>query len=167
MPAWAWVLIGCIPVALIGVIAIVAAILFPVFAQAREKARETSCMSNEKQLSLGLLQYVQDNDDQFPTASEWMDKTAAYVGADRIYHCPSVWGQDPTKYGYAFNSALGDEGLSAIADPRTTPELYDSTDLSRNATDAVTSLPSPARHLHDNNIAFADGHAESVSSTGM
>ena len=50
----------------IAIIAILAAILFPVFAQAREKARTTSCLSNTKQLSLGLLMYVQDYDETWP-----------------------------------------------------------------------------------------------------
>src|SRR5579875_3385277 len=47
----------------IAIIAILAAILFPVFAQAREKARQISCMSNLKQIGLGFLQYNQDNDE--------------------------------------------------------------------------------------------------------
>jgi len=51
----------------IAIIAILAAILFPVFAKAREKARQASCVSNMKQLGLGLLQYVQDYDEQFPS----------------------------------------------------------------------------------------------------
>jgi prepilin-type N-terminal cleavage/methylation domain-containing protein/prepilin-type processing-associated H-X9-DG protein len=50
----------------IAIIAILAAILFPVFAQARESARTISCVSNEKQISLGILMYVQDNDERFP-----------------------------------------------------------------------------------------------------
>ncbi len=50
----------------IAIIAILAAILFPVFAQAREKARAASCLNNEKQLVLGLLQYLQDSDEAFP-----------------------------------------------------------------------------------------------------
>ena len=50
----------------IAIIAILAAILFPVFAQAREKARAISCMSNLKQTGLGTLMYVQDYDDNFP-----------------------------------------------------------------------------------------------------
>jgi prepilin-type N-terminal cleavage/methylation domain-containing protein/prepilin-type processing-associated H-X9-DG protein len=50
----------------IAIIAILAAILFPVFAQAREKARAISCVSNEKQVSLGVLMYVQDYDETFP-----------------------------------------------------------------------------------------------------
>lgn len=50
----------------IAIIAILAAILFPVFAQAREKARSASCLSNTKQLGLGLVMYVQDYDETFP-----------------------------------------------------------------------------------------------------
>ena len=50
----------------IAIIAILAAILFPVFAQAREKARQTSCLSNLKQLGLGFMMYASDNDGNFP-----------------------------------------------------------------------------------------------------
>ncbi len=50
----------------IAIIAILAAILFPVFARAREKARQSSCLSNVKQLTLGVLMYAQDNDEQLP-----------------------------------------------------------------------------------------------------
>ncbi|HUS80578.1 MAG TPA: prepilin-type N-terminal cleavage/methylation domain-containing protein, partial [Armatimonadota bacterium] len=50
----------------IAIIAILAAILFPVFAKAREKARQTSCLSNVKQLTLAMLQYCQDYDERFP-----------------------------------------------------------------------------------------------------
>ena len=56
----------------IAIIAILAAILFPVFAQAREKARQTSCLSNIKQTSLGMLMYVQDYDEELPKADYWL-----------------------------------------------------------------------------------------------
>jgi prepilin-type N-terminal cleavage/methylation domain-containing protein/prepilin-type processing-associated H-X9-DG protein len=60
----------------IAIIAILAAILFPVFAQAREKAREVTCTSNVKQLLLGTLQYLQDYDEAFPpTVTEREDTT--------------------------------------------------------------------------------------------
>jgi prepilin-type N-terminal cleavage/methylation domain-containing protein len=52
----------------IAIIAILAAILFPVFAKVREKARQTTCTSNEKQIGLGILQYVQDYDETYPLA---------------------------------------------------------------------------------------------------
>jgi prepilin-type N-terminal cleavage/methylation domain-containing protein len=50
----------------IAIIAILAAVLFPVFAKAREKARQIACLSNTKQLGLGFIQYSQDNDEQLP-----------------------------------------------------------------------------------------------------
>ena len=50
----------------IAIIAILAAILFPVFAQAREAARTSSCSSNEKQIALGMMMYVQDFDEKLP-----------------------------------------------------------------------------------------------------
>src|SRR5476651_29540 len=53
----------------IAIIAILAAILFPVFAKAREKARQTSCASNEKQLGLAFIQYCQDYDEMFPVGT--------------------------------------------------------------------------------------------------
>ncbi len=59
----------------IAIIAILAAILFPVFARAREKARQSSCQSNVKQLTLGLLQYMQDYDSRIPIGS-WVAPSA-------------------------------------------------------------------------------------------
>jgi len=53
----------------IAIIAILAAILFPVFAQAREKARQASCESNEKQIGLAITQYVQDYDETYMPAT--------------------------------------------------------------------------------------------------
>ncbi|MBC8134421.1 MAG: prepilin-type N-terminal cleavage/methylation domain-containing protein, partial [Fibrella sp.] len=80
----------------IAIIAILAAILFPVFAQAREKARQTSCLSNEKQLELALLQYAQDYDETFPTgvqkdwyAVTWPLLVQPYVKSLDVFRCPS------------------------------------------------------------------------------
>ncbi|HEY3418222.1 MAG TPA: prepilin-type N-terminal cleavage/methylation domain-containing protein, partial [Armatimonadota bacterium] len=52
----------------IAIIAILAAILFPVFAKAREKARQTSCMNNQKQIATGILMFAQDHDETMPDA---------------------------------------------------------------------------------------------------
>jgi prepilin-type N-terminal cleavage/methylation domain-containing protein len=54
----------------IAIIAILAAILFPVFSQAREKARQATCISSLKQIGMGLLQYLQDYDEKFPPHQE-------------------------------------------------------------------------------------------------
>ena len=64
----------------IAIIAILAAILFPVFARAREKARQTSCLSNLKQLALGMLMYVQDYDEKYPAQN-----IAHYPGGPGAY----------------------------------------------------------------------------------
>src|SRR5579885_3625769 len=89
----------------IAIIAILAAILFPVFAQAREKARQITCVSNVKQIGLGTMMYTQDFDEQFPFAygyqlGTWLDVIDPYIkvmgnktgqGAAGVvfYHCPS------------------------------------------------------------------------------
>ncbi len=81
----------------IAIIAILAAILFPVFAKAREKARQTTCLSNEKQLGLGFLQYIQDNEEKLPTGiiggadrfgTSWDGQIYPYVKSAAVYRCP-------------------------------------------------------------------------------
>ncbi|MBC8139293.1 MAG: prepilin-type N-terminal cleavage/methylation domain-containing protein [Fibrella sp.] len=71
----------------IAIIAIVAAILFPVFAQARGKARQASCLSNQKQVLLGLMQYVQDYDEQMMPA--WMTGNGAFYNSGQNI----IWNQ--------------------------------------------------------------------------
>ena len=78
----------------IAVIAILAAILFPVFAQAREKARAAACLSNERQIGLAFMQYTQDNNECYPLASQpgaptsWTDTMQPYIKNTRIFRCP-------------------------------------------------------------------------------
>src|SRR5687768_2606669 len=64
----------------IAIIAILAAILFPVFAQAREAARKTSCLSNMKQLGTALTMYTQDFDETYPQAYYYKNNTATTNG---------------------------------------------------------------------------------------
>jgi prepilin-type N-terminal cleavage/methylation domain-containing protein/prepilin-type processing-associated H-X9-DG protein len=87
----------------IAIIAILAAILFPVFATAREKARQSACSSNEKQLSMAYLQYLQDYDDQYPFAGwtgsqyyDWGKEIMPYVKTYGMFSCPSELGVSTT-----------------------------------------------------------------------
>jgi prepilin-type N-terminal cleavage/methylation domain-containing protein len=87
----------------IAIISIIAAILFPVFAQVREKARQTACSSNEKQLSLGVLMYAQDSDEVLPPTQNdanvlWPDLVNPYVKNDKIRVCPSDQGGVTNSY---------------------------------------------------------------------
>ena len=66
----------------IAIIAILAAILFPVFAQAREAARKTTCISNQRQLALATLQYIQDYDEMFPGSNEKSSQVPSSMGWD-------------------------------------------------------------------------------------
>jgi prepilin-type N-terminal cleavage/methylation domain-containing protein/prepilin-type processing-associated H-X9-DG protein len=84
----------------IAIIAILAAILFPVFARARENARRASCQSNEKQIGLGFAQYIQDYDGRYPKyefattpTTGWAEVLQPYLKSDQIFQCPS----EPTK----------------------------------------------------------------------
>ena len=74
----------------IAIIAILAAILFPVFAKARDKARQATCVSNVKQLSLGVMMYVSDYDGTYPPEYVWMQE-AAPGGGDAIDYTADNW----------------------------------------------------------------------------
>src|SRR5579859_5250723 len=85
----------------IAIIAILAAILFPVFSQAREKARATSCLSNCRQLGLAITMYADDHDEAYPCScmqgmgmgmqnmQSWLDTTQPYIKNWSIFRCPS------------------------------------------------------------------------------
>jgi prepilin-type N-terminal cleavage/methylation domain-containing protein/prepilin-type processing-associated H-X9-DG protein len=88
----------------IAIIAILAAILFPVFAQAREKARQTSCLSNTRQLATAIAMFAQDHEERLPKAffndvvdgqtglpwyTPWESAIYPYIKNDQIFACPS------------------------------------------------------------------------------
>jgi prepilin-type N-terminal cleavage/methylation domain-containing protein/prepilin-type processing-associated H-X9-DG protein len=89
----------------IAVIAILAGILFPVFAQAREKARQATCISNLRQISTALMMYTQDHDEFFPALigwdppgpyyyfeGSWMNRIQPYAKSVLLFTCPtSPW----------------------------------------------------------------------------
>ena len=104
----------------ISIIAILAAILFPVFARARENARRASCQSNLKQIGLGMMQYSQDYDEKLPPGNDtvehvgcgWGGQLFPYIKSSQIFTCPSdsfsptIVGNATISYGY--NSAIPD-----------------------------------------------------------
>ena len=94
----------------IAIIAILAAILFPVFARAREKARQITCASNHKQMGLAFFMYNADYDETYVTNPEWKSKLQPYIKNTQINYCPSrkmkPWapGEEmPFYYGQGFN----------------------------------------------------------------
>ncbi len=94
----------------IAIIAILAAILFPVFARAREKARQSSCLSNVKQVALGAMMYAQDYDECVPETldsamtSYWYQKIMPYVKNDQVFVCPSTSSTNPGSWNYSLST---------------------------------------------------------------
>ena len=123
----------------IAIIAILAAILFPVFAKAREKARQASCLSNCKQLGLGIMQYAQDYDEKLPSylapwpavpvgneGCDWWNGVYPYTKNTQVYVCPSyqrigAWNYNnhlfPVCPSYGMNQGLYGVSLGAIRFP--------------------------------------------------
>src|SRR5580698_9789983 len=105
----------------IAIIAILAAILFPVFAQAREKARQTSCASNMKQIGIAFMQYTQDYDEYTPALwahyAGWEAGVYPYLKSTGVFTCPD----DPNSnagaasYMMNFNAASCDAGCSSYS----------------------------------------------------
>ena len=166
----------------IAIIAILAAILIPVFANAREKARQTSCLSNVKQLGLATLMYAQDYDETLPVAigglPDWslfwstVELVQPYVKNQQISTCPS----DPTgsvnftsftglgRYSYVWNRAAfaymvpgmpsgSIRTLASIPLPSETTCFFDGTMVGM-------ALWAAARHNEGVNVAFFDGLAK-------
>ncbi len=166
----------------IAIIAILAAILFPVFSRAREKARQASCMSNVKQLALAALMYTGDYDETLPMAigatpdgSQWwtiLELLEPYVRNPQIARCPD----DPRgsldftafpglgRYSYAWNKAVfahlpayGPQGvimsLPQIPLPAETTAFFDGRQV---------GVPVLTDHRHSDgaNVSFLDGHAK-------
>ncbi|PQV63344.1 prepilin-type processing-associated H-X9-DG domain-containing protein [Abditibacterium utsteinense] len=154
----------------IAIIAILAAILFPVFGRARENARRSSCQSNLKQIGLGILQYVQDHDEMYPKsrgASDnavvglWFTDTQPYVKSTQIFRCPSDAGTNqsspssryapgitPFHVSYGYNDPFHRLAMAAVSSPATTVIVTDAGAIPVNGLDATkwvakNSNPSP------------------------
>ncbi len=146
----------------IAIIALLAAILFPVFAQAREKARQITCASNERQLGLGMLQYVQDNDETLTrsfygsaTANsdmganyKWMDAVFPYVKEERVFDCPD----DALSPAYHFRTgndygSYGLNGAYGTAGDNQTPPRSSAAYL---VTSSMLAVPSTTVWVTDN-----------------
>jgi prepilin-type N-terminal cleavage/methylation domain-containing protein/prepilin-type processing-associated H-X9-DG protein len=155
----------------IAIIAILAAILFPVFAKAREKARQTSCLSNVKQIALSAMMYAQDYDEKFPLVYTdvtnvplWQDRLVPYIKNSQIWDCPSQSNRGLYS-SYGWNEWMANYAMAQVASPADTIMLGDARGYNWHMTPPfVTGHPDPAfpvaRHNDGANFAFFDGHAK-------
>lgn len=151
----------------IAIIAILASILFPVFAKAREKARQTSCLSNLKQIAMGVRMYSDDYDGEMPWVQTyvvwnytgslgmypWLQVIQPYLKNTQIYRCPSGPGSAITHYSFnacamsnASTIATGVSGAYTFDSPKTPAEtvmLFDAGTPSTSWSDASTGDADP------------------------
>lgn len=143
--------------AVVGGLSLGAAILFPVFAQAKMCSKCLSSLSNVKQLGLAELVYAGDNGERFTSRDLWMDAMDPYIKNPSIFHRP---GLPKGAWGYAFNGSL--DRAKSPQNPDRVPLIYESVNPAKNASDLVTSLPSPGLHNGRDDIVYADGHVKAI-----
>jgi prepilin-type N-terminal cleavage/methylation domain-containing protein/prepilin-type processing-associated H-X9-DG protein len=130
----------------IAIIGILAAILFPVFARAREKARQTVCQSNLKQMGLALSLYARDHAGHFPPRQDDLTPLLErYLPDERVLQCPSARQPVP-----------GAAGPLPPVDYYYRPGLCDEDD----PTTAIVGDSAPERHNTGSNYLFVDGHTK-------
>jgi prepilin-type N-terminal cleavage/methylation domain-containing protein/prepilin-type processing-associated H-X9-DG protein len=179
----------------IAIIAILAAILFPVFAKAREKARQSSCLSNVKQLNLGILQYAQDYDERMPLEAGyltpaqflagpewpnyWWEQVMPYLKNSQILSCPSEsrryvfsGNASDTRYSvnYSYNIFASGQSLGTCARPSETGLNVDGMNNYWRLFDApggtnTNFLWTTKIHNDGFNASFVDGHAKWINGT--
>jgi prepilin-type N-terminal cleavage/methylation domain-containing protein len=158
----------------IAIIAILAAILFPVFAKAREKARTNSCINNQRQIAIAISMYGQDNDEKLfpdPKDKAWATYLKSY-NEPTVYDCPSEdlnGTNDNPEYG--FNELLYGNALGDIKKPESTMAIgdlnVDATTLAANKTWALRTASKDLDVAPRHNKSFVgscmDGHVEIVA----
>ncbi|MGD9498081.1 MAG: DUF1559 domain-containing protein [Armatimonadota bacterium] len=135
---------------------IMMAILFPVFARAREKAREVTCMSNLKQISVGYLAYATDYHETLPPAQQWPDAVMPYLDDPAGLQCPSD--DEPSSWrgwplSYTMNARVAGVELRDMRHPAETILIYDGTQLCDDSGRSVAF-----RHVGGTNAGYVDGH---------
>jgi type II secretory pathway pseudopilin PulG len=131
------------------ILPVVAAMLFPVFSKARDKARLSSCLNNQRQIAVSFLIYCQDHDLAFPEASSAWNSISI---EPQITHCPAV---KPTGISYGFNAYLGGKTIGVVDDPSAVILIAD-TDNDGGLLQGVEDID--RRHNRVAVAGYIDGH---------
>jgi prepilin-type N-terminal cleavage/methylation domain-containing protein/prepilin-type processing-associated H-X9-DG protein len=166
----------------IAIIGILAGILLPVLSRARESARKTQCMSNIKQIGMGLIMYANENSESFPSSTAGSNTAMAslnmlydtYVSDNKVFNCPSdttvtaatnatmsvstsggseAFDQNECSYGYDRLHTQADDADVAIAADRPPP-----------GTPPSATASSENHNARGQNVVYVDGHVEFVTS---
>lgn len=150
-----WIILGIVLGGSCFVCVILAAILLPVFTQAKKAAQVTQSISQIKQLATSMVIYAADYDDVLPIAEEWQDSILPYTKDEALFTPP--YESEPG--GYAFNIALDSFSLTAIANPQFTPMLFETGESGRNLWGDISDLRRVGDYVC---IAMSDSSAKRV-----
>jgi hypothetical protein len=123
-----------------------------------------SCMSNLKQLGVGMMMYVQDYDESYPLSASWNAATLPYIKNEHVYRCPLE--EDQKTPSYAMNRRMNGVLLKNVADPAQAVLLFDSIP-GTNRAGGKELLPDPSRHRSFQVIGFADSHVKSIGNSNI
>lgn len=151
----------------VAIIAVLAAILFPVFTRAREKGRQASCMANQHQFALAATLYAQDHSEFLPSMYSYWDDIKRYT-VPKQYTCPTVG--EALKNAYVYNHELDSKPLAMFGKPDATMVTADgltNTSAMPGAYANVAYVPQDLTRRHDNHfiVSFLDGHVENTLKT--
>jgi type II secretory pathway pseudopilin PulG len=155
-------IVSAVFIVLIPVFAILAAMLLPALAKAKQRAQTIACVNNMKQLALGVRIYSSDNKDQFPPAANWCDAIRANVGSEKPFKCPS--GDANQKCHYAFNAKLAGLEASKVA-PDTV--LIFETGGGWNLSGGPELMLDHSRHGRVFVVALADGSVQQINESRL
>lgn len=141
--------------AVLVICAIVAAVLFPVFATSYPGGSKTRCLSNMKQMTLGHLMYASDHHERFTFAPTWQPAILPYVKSE--FSCPLAPGK---RHGYAMLDERSGVKTTSIKEPAKAPLMIESSACIPNAHGPFSLAPNPGRHRGRNYVGYVDGHAK-------
>jgi prepilin-type N-terminal cleavage/methylation domain-containing protein len=148
----------------IAIIAILAAILFPVFAKAREKARQNSCINNQRQIGIAISMYVQDNEETFmpvpPNGTAWSSYLQMY-NEPTIYDCPTLTGKGKnTAPEYGVSTAVLGQSLGDVQRPAVTVLTADLTKTAMTGNYTLNTIDTDLADRHNSAgvLTCVDGH---------
>jgi prepilin-type processing-associated H-X9-DG protein len=134
-------------------------VMLPIVERLRENGRRIVSQKHLQQLSMALMQYLQENDEKMPDATHWVDELMPYVLKDAsIFHDPSALLSQ--KWGYAFNKNLSGQSFARVGAPENVIAFFESTSDVKNASDTGQSVPAPGRYANGSDFSFVDGHVK-------
>ena len=158
--SWTLGIVGC----LAAMLCAGAAIIAPILSSAGQSMQTNTCMDHLRRLSRASFLYAEENGGLLP-AEGWDTLLEPYEPDELTYACPAQRRVDPRSSGYALSKEVDGEVLDKIDNPTRTPLFFDSKVTVPGAIADPAEVPRPGRHRNNraNNMAFVDGHVETLN----